>query len=282
MTSQSDNAQQETPLRLLAAISLTFLLIAIGQYLSFAGLDSKQLGYIKLAKFSASLAVYAVTMYWLLKQLTSHRPILAWAAIGACLGGTLELSTLMIQALEPTWQSTTLLTIGRLAILPPTFFIIVIFKQLLRESLPRPLRSALLWATGLAIFGCLPGGLMLIEISQHQSSSVLGLSSGLKLAHFIALHTLQLMPMAYFLISKQTTRIDQQIKVIDGIGLVLLALIALLTLTSTTEGTQTIAIGILILCATFLATNHAKKLGSIVLPLVATFYSAQARSKVKR
>ncbi|MDP3507819.1 MAG: hypothetical protein Q8T09_07490 [Candidatus Melainabacteria bacterium] len=282
MTMKNHHTQQEISLKLLAAISLLFFLIAIHHCLSFAGVESRQLGYIKLAKFSASLALYAVTMFWLLKQLTSDRPILEWAAIGACLGGTLELSTLMIQALAPTWQSTALLSIGRLAILPPSFLILVSFRQLLNESIPKALRSALLWATGLAMFGCLPGGLMLIEIGQHQSSSALSLPSGLKLAHFAALHTLQLMPMAYFLISKQITSEDKQIKVIDSIGLVLLVLIALLTLTSTTAGNQTMATVILTLCAVFLVTNQAKRLGSLALPMVATFHSVEVRSKEKK
>lgn len=281
MTMKNHHTQQEISLKLLATISLLFFLIALGQCLSFAGVE-KQLGYIKLARFSASLTIYAVTMFWLLKQLTSARPILAWAAIGACLGGTLELSTLLIQALAPSWQSTALLTISRLAILPPTVLMLVAFRQLLNESIPRALRSALLWATGLAIFGCLPGALMLIEISQHQSSSALSLPSGLKLAHFIALHTLQLMPMAYFLISKLITSEDKQIKVIDSIGLVLLVLIALLTLTSTTEGNQTMAIVILTLCAVFLATNQAKRLSSLALPIVATFHSVEVWSKEKK
>lgn len=277
MTSQNHHNQHEIALKLLAAVSLAFLVIALSQCLSFAGVDSKQLGYIKLAKFSTSLAIYAITMFWLLEQLTSGRPILTWAATGAFLGGTLELSTLLIQALAPNWQSTALLTIGRLAILPPTILMIVAFRLLLKESIPRALRSALLWGTGLAIFGCLPGVLMLTEIRQHQS-----IYGSLKLAHFIALHTLQLMPMAYFLISKQITSVDKQIKLIDCIGMVLLTLIALLTLSSMTESTQIVATAILALCAVCLATNQAERFGSAILPVVAMLHQVEQSSKLKR
>jgi hypothetical protein len=250
MASQNHHAHQDTSLKVLAAISLAFLLVALGQYLSLAGIESKQLGYIKLAKFSASLTIYAVTMFGLLKQITCGRQLLAWAATAACLGGVLELSTLLIQALVPSWQ-TALVAVTRLAILPPTFLMIVAFRLLLKENIDLALRHALLWATGLAIFGCLPGALMLTEINQPQSSY-----GSLKLAHFIGLHTLQLMPLAYFLVSKQTTNSEKQIKVIDSIGLLLLMLIALLTIRSTTETTILLALG-----AALLATNMDSKAG---------------------
>jgi hypothetical protein len=259
MTSKNHHAQHETALRLLAAICLAFFLIAIGQFSLNGGDARAQLSYIKLAKFSASLAIYALTMLWLLKQLTSAGPILVWASIAACLGGVMELSTLLTQALVPGWQSAALLAISRLAILPPTFLIVVAFKRLLNEIIPLALRRALLWATGLAILGCLPGAVMLIEISQHQSSSALDSFFGLKLAHFIGLHTLQLMPMTYFLVSKQSANINSQIKVIDSIGLSLLTLIAALTISSTTENTQVITTAILTLCAVFVAARQGRR-----------------------
>lgn len=262
MNSQNQPKQQETSLKLLAAISLVFLLIALGQYLGFVGVDATaQQSAIKLGKFSASLAIYAATMLWLLRQLSSADKMLTWAAASACLGGVSELSTLLIQTLAPSWQSSALVVISRIAILPPTFLIIVTFKLLFKEDMPQALRRALLWATGLTIFGCLPGVLMLIEISHHQSSYGLVELGGLKLAHFIGLHTLQLMPMAHFLVSKQICNREKQIKAIDRIGLALLALIALLTISSTSENTQAIALAILTLCAVFLTTTWSRKTG---------------------
>lgn len=262
MTSQSHHAQQEISLKLLAAASLAFFLIALGQF-SLNDVDTRaHLAFLKLAKFSASLAIYAATMLWLLKQVTSGRQLLAWAATGASFGGVLELSTLLIQALVPGWQ-TELLAIGRLAILPPTFLIILAFRQLLKENIPQALRKTLLWATGLAIFGCLPG-VMLLEVSQHQTSTTLALATDLKLAHFIGLHTLQLMPLTYFLVSKQTSNSEKQIKVVDTIGLSLLILIAMLTARSSeinAESTQAIATFLLALCAVFLATSMGSKRG---------------------
>lgn len=254
MTCRNQHSQKELSLILLLAISLVFLLVALGQ--SFIGTEPvAHLGYIKLAKFSASLAIYATTMLWLLKQVTGGGKLLDWAATAACFGAVLELTTLLIQAAYLGWQTSLLVAIGRLAILLPTTLIVIVFRLLLKESISPALRLALLWATGLALFGCLPGVLMLFEMSKHDD-----VLDSLRLAHFVGLHTLQLMPLAYFVVAKRNPSIKRQITAINTLGYLLLVLIAALTIGSIGAGpAQAIAVIFIVLPSVFLARFLARE-----------------------
>jgi hypothetical protein len=247
MIHRNQHSQQELSLILLLAISVLFLLVALGQ--GFIGTEAAHLGYIKLAKFSASLAIYATTMLWLLKQISGGGRLLDWAATAAFAGAMLELTSLLIQAAYHGWQTSLLVAIGRLAILLPTALIVIVFRMLLRESIAPALRLALLWATGLALFGCLPGVLMLFEMSTQDAAV-----DSLRLAHFVGLHTLQLMPLAYFVVAKRSPSIKRQIMAINTLGYMLLVLIAALTIGSIGAGpAQAIAAIFIALASVFLA-----------------------------
>ncbi len=247
------HSQQELSLISLLAISLIFLLVALGQ--SFIGTEAAHLGYIKIAKFSASLAIYAITMFWLLKQITPGGKLLDWAATGACFGALLELTSLLIQAAYHGWQTSLLVAIGRLAILLPTALIMIVFRRLLRESIAPALRLALLWATGLALFGCLPGVLMLFEMSKHDA-----VFDSLRLAHFVGLHTLQLMPLEYFVLARLNPSVRRQIMAINTLGYLLLVLIAALTIGSIGAGpVQAIAAIFMVLPSVFFARFLARE-----------------------
>jgi|GEM_PF-1534093 len=254
MTCRNQHSQQELSLILLLAISLVFLLVALGQ--SFIGVEPvAHLGYIKLAKFSASLAIYATTMFWLLKQVKGGGKLLDWAATSACFGAVLELTTLLIQAAYHGWQTSLLVAIGRLAILLPTTLIVIVFRLLLKESIAPALRLALLWATGLALFGCLPGALMLFEMSKHDA-----VLDSLRLAHFVGLHTLQLMPLAYFVVAKRSPSIKRQIMAINSLGYLVLVLIAALTIGSIGAGPAQVTAAIfIVLPSVFLARFLARE-----------------------
>jgi hypothetical protein len=256
MTSRNQHSQQELSLILLLAISLAFLLVALGQ--SFMGTEAAHLGYIKLAKFSASLAIYATTMFWLLKQVTGGGKLLDWAATAACFGAVIELTSLLIQAAYhgwQGWQTSLLVAIGRIAILLPTTLIMIVFRLLLKESIAPALRLALLWATGLALFGCLPGVLLLLEMSKHDA-----VFDSLRLAHFVGLHTLQLMPLAYFVVARLNPSVRRQIMAINTLGYLLLVLIAALTIGAIGAGpAQAIAAILKVLPSVFLARSLARE-----------------------
>ncbi|MBA4079096.1 MAG: hypothetical protein C0508_28960, partial [Cyanobacteria bacterium PR.023] len=173
----------------------------------------------------------------------------------ACFGAVLELTTLLIQAAYLGWQTSLLVAIGRLAILLPTTLIVIVFRLLLKESISPALRLALLWATGLALFGCLPGVLMLFEMSKHDD-----VLDSLRLAHFVGLHTLQLMPLAYFVVAKRNPSIKRQITAINTLGYLLLVLIAALTIGSIGAGpAQAIAVIFIVLPSVFLARFLARE-----------------------
>lgn len=257
MIHRNQHSQQELSLILLLAISLVFLLVALGQ--SITGTEpAAHLSYIKLAKFSASLAIYATTMLWLVKQIRDGGRLLDWATSAACSGAVLELTSLLIQAAYlgwQGWQTSLLVAIGRLAILFPTALIMIVFSLLLRESIAPALRLALLWATGLALFGCLPGVLMLFEMSKHDA-----VFDSLRLAHFVGLHTLQLMPFAYFVVARLNPSMNRQIMAINSLGYLLLALIAALTIGSLGAGSaQVIAAILIVLPSVFLARLLARE-----------------------
>jgi len=125
----------------------------------------------------------------------------------------------------------------------------------LKESISPALRLALLWATGLALFGCLPGVLMLFEMSKHDA-----VLDSLRLAHFVGLHTLQLMPLAYFVVAKRNPSIKRQITAINTLGYLLLVLIAALTIGSIGAGpAQAIAVIFIVLPSVFLARFLARE-----------------------
>lgn len=275
MTFRNQYSQQELSLILLLAVSLVFLLVALGQ--SFIGTEA-HLGYIKLAKFSASLAIYATTMFWLLKQVRGGGKLLDWAATAACAGAVLELTTLLIQAAYHGWQTSLLVAIGRLAILLPTTLIVIVFRLLLKESIAPALRLALLWATGLALFGCLPGFLMLFEMSKHEA-----VLDSLRLGHFLGLHTLQLMPLAYFVVVKRSPSIKKQIMAINSLGYLLLILIAALTIGSIGAGpVQTIAAIFIALPSLFLARFLAHEPGLKLAKPNTTYSGSLLSSSIKQ
>ncbi len=276
MIHRNRHSQQELSLILLLAISLIFLLVALSQ--SCISTEAAQLGYVKLAKFSASLAIYATTMFWLLKQITPGGKLLDWAATGACFGALLELTSLLIQAAYHGWQTGLLVAIGRLAILLPTALIMIVFRRLLRESIAPALRLALLWATGLALFGCLPGVLMLFEMSKHDA-----VFDSLRLAHFVGLHTLQLMPLAYFVVAKRSPSIKRQIMAINTLGYLLLVLIAALSIGSIgSRPAQAIAAVLIALASVFLAKFLAREPRLKVVKPNTTYSGSLLSSSIKQ
>lgn len=279
MIHRHQHFQQELSLILLLAISLVFLLVALGQ--SFIGTEAAHLGYIKLAKFSASLAIYATTMIWLLKLITRGGKLLDWAATAACIGAVVELTSLLTQAAYHGWhgwQTSLLVVIGRIAILLPTALFVIVFRLLLRESIAPALRLALLWATGLALFGCLPGVLMLFEMSKHDA-----VVDSLRLAHFVGLHTLQLMPLAYFVVARLNPSLRRQIMAINSLGYLLLVLIAALTVGSIGAGpAQAIAAILIVFPSVFLARLLAHEPGLKLVKPNTTYSGSLLASSIEQ
>lgn len=192
------------------------------------GHDIQQAAWIKLTKFSASLFSYGASLLWLITNIKQDRKRLRRWAAAASIGGVVELLALFLQAMSISYFSPAsplvaeLTHVTRLAILPPTLFIVILFKSILSERDCDPvLKRALLWATGLALFGCFPGALMLVP--EYAGGSTLatltdGNISALKLSHFIGLHCLQVLPLCCWLIKRAGLSIRSQLTSISLIG----------------------------------------------------------------
>lgn len=224
--------QQHRPLVVIVLFSSACLLI------SACGLafDHKQIvgehAWIKPCKFSVSLATYGVTLLWYSRFLTQHQVLFRRMSIAAMVGTIVELSTIIIQVLRGTtshFNTSTALNhvlfwITTSAIIPVALALIVLFVMLLREkNLHAVLGTALRWALLITIAGFVPGVLMILP-DQFQDAitcykqfdgHTVGFPEGgpgipflgwstvagdLRIAHFVGIHALQVVPLIGFLI----------------------------------------------------------------------------------
>lgn len=235
-------ARASSPFTSLAIFGSAFLLIGIGFGIWFDSHHAGQQSWVTLAKFGASLCVYALTMHWLILQVRHDSQFMRQAAVFASVGGTGVLFCHFIHALLASFlpnsqaQCDHLTHLARLAIVPPTLYIAVSFRAVLKEpTISSALKRSLLWATGLALIGCVPALLILLlelssGIAAAQALSTKNSHESLKLAHFIGLHALQILPIFCWLASTKRLPTARVAESIDWLGLVILALIALLTI----------------------------------------------------
>ena len=228
------------PLACLAIASAIFFVVAIAFGLWFDTLQTAQKSWVNLAKFGASLCTYAVTMRWLLFYVRKNLQLVRFSSIAACVGGFLVLLFLFIEAMVATLygasaQGAIFSHLARLAIIPPTSLLVVSFRAILDDSEASPvLRAGLLWATGLAVFGCVPAVLMLIPeafpgIPAFQALSTKASHEILKTSHFVGLHALQIMPIYCWMVSGKNLPYSRQIALVNAVGFVLAGLVGILS-----------------------------------------------------
>ncbi|CAN5728468.1 hypothetical protein BH10CYA1_BH10CYA1_50420 [soil metagenome] len=226
-------------------------------------LVSGEHAWIKPVKFSASLAVYGLTLYWLSQFLTSHKKSFRKVCQAALFGTVAELSIIITQVTRGasshfnagTPFDNAMAWVAALAITPVAFGTIAIFFMLLRErNLPPVLGAALKWGALLSLVGCIPGVLMLLPaavqdfithsrlIYAHTAGipqvgpglPFLGWSTvagDLRVAHFLGIHALQFFPVIALLLMKFLPKLStiRQELLIGNIGATYLAAIILLT-----------------------------------------------------
>jgi len=207
--------------------------------------------WIKPAKFSASLAIYGVTLFWLGQFLTNHTYAFRRTCRAALSGSIAELSIIIIQVMRGAPNhfnmgssfDNGMAWLAAISILPVAFSIVVVFFLLLREpNLPAVLGCALRWGVLLSAIGCVPGFMMLAPVTvQHiifyQTSSGLPflgwstVSGDLRVAHFVGIHALQFFPVLAFIVMKLLPNVSILRKelLIGNIGLTYLGVIVLLT-----------------------------------------------------
>jgi hypothetical protein len=222
------------PLKYLLLFSLACLALAILGMAFDHRLISGELAWIKPIKFSVSLALYAGSLIWMGQYLTNHKRLFQITCNAALGGSVVELAAIIMQTLRGAQSHFNTLTpldsfmwcTIQLAIVPVSVALLVLFILLLKqENLPRPLSTAMRFAVLLSIFGLVPGVLMIMPDSlqnivtgQRQleghivgsASACSGLpflgwstvAGDLRVAHFVGLHALQVIPLATYALFK--------------------------------------------------------------------------------
>jgi hypothetical protein len=220
------------------------------------------LAWIKPCKFSLSFAVYGLTLNWFSQYLTRNRKFFQITCKAALCGAVVELLAIMLQVVRGTTSHFNTATafdhivfcIITVAILPVAFSSISLLFILMREKkLPPVLGLSMKWGIFIALIGFVPGILMLVPESVRQliysnkqlsdqllanSSPVLPflgwstVSGDLRVAHFVGIHALQILPIFGLLIEKLSPNqllSTKKLLVFNG-GFTYLACVCLLTL----------------------------------------------------
>lgn len=186
--------------------------------------------WLKPAKFSASIALYGLTLSWILSLLSQHRRTRRFVSWSSAFVLVLELGIISVQAGRGTTShfnaatplDRVLYLVMGVAIVSQTLISVLVLVALWRERLgDAPLRWALRLGMALTIAGAFLGGVMtrptqaqLAELRSGQVSVIGGHTVGapdggpglpgtgwsrehgdLRVAHFLGLHALQLLPL---------------------------------------------------------------------------------------
>ncbi len=230
------------PLGLLVVFSLACLVVSIVVLAVDPRLIGGEHAWIKPCKFSISLAVYGLTMMWLSRFLTADQKLFRRITVAALTGSVIELSAIILQVARGTAShfnsatpfDQTVFWIVIAAIMPVSFAIVAIYIMLLRErSLPAVVGAALRWGLFLTIVGLIPGVLMILPdrlqdviapyrqfdghtVGYHQGGPGLPwlgwstVAGDLRVAHFVGLHAIQVLPVVAYLISRSFPNLSSE------------------------------------------------------------------------
>ncbi len=250
-------------LTVLIVFSVMCFLISVFGLAVDSRLINGEHGWIKPIKFSISLAIYGLTLLWFSQFLTKHQTPFRRVCVGALSGTVVELSAIILQVVRGTSSHFNTLTtfdhavfwVTAFAILPIAFGTLALFFMLLREeNLPPVLGAALKWGVILTVLGCIPGVLMLLPAavqdfithSKQFTGHSVGISQGgpglpflgwstvagdLRVAHFLGIHALQIMPVVGYLVMKIFSRLStiRQELLVGNVGVAYCGGILLLT-----------------------------------------------------
>jgi hypothetical protein len=196
--------------------------------------------WIKPTKFSISLATYGLTLLWYSNYLPNHLILIRRLSRAALIGTIIELSAIITQVLRGTtshFNTSSLFNhimfwITTSAIVPVAGGVIVLFAILWKEKrLPPVLGAALRWAVFLTVIGFVPGILMIlpdrlqdaITCYKQFDGHTVGFGEGgpgipllgwstvagdLRIAHFVGIHALQVLPIAGIIISLMFSKLS--------------------------------------------------------------------------
>lgn len=207
------------PLAILTAAMLVLLAIAAAGLLLDPRLVTGQPVWLKPAKFALSIAVYSATLVWLLSFVTGHRRVVRFVSALTALGLGVEIAIIAGQAVrgvashfnDETLLDAALFEIMGLVIMVVWLMSLIVAVLLVRQRLPDPaLAAGLRLGIGLAVFGAFLA-LPMLALGSHTVGApdggpglpLIGWSTvggDLRVAHFLGLHALQVLPFARWLL----------------------------------------------------------------------------------
>lgn len=231
-------------MRLSLLFSFVVFLVSFLEYFldSYSGLAAAS-SWLKPLKFSISLCLYSGSLLYCKSLLTEEGLVSKLSFSAAATGIVVELSALVLQALmhsngmKQTFGPACdqlFACITRSAILPVALADITVLYLLLRQkNLNRVCRAAVCWGAVLTAVGFIPGFLMLAPVElQHCLSDSAKIATGdFRAAHFVGLHSLQVLPIAGFFLEKFFTENEQDkaLQIIRASGFSYFSLIIILT-----------------------------------------------------
>jgi hypothetical protein len=252
--------------RLNRYISLLIVFSFLALLVSLSGLSldhrliSGEIAWVKPLKFSVSLLLYGTSLLFISRYLSGHEALLRYTSRAALVGSVVEVSAIVLQVLRGSPSHFNLATpldaalwfVIKTAIMPVAFAIVAMLFMLMRQkNLPPVLGASLRWGAFLTVVGFIPGFMMLLpESLQHIFTNhvMLGHNVGhsfatipltgwnaiggdLRVAHFVGLHALQILPLVGYLVTQLFTSLSilRQRLLIGVSGVAYFALIVLLT-----------------------------------------------------
>jgi hypothetical protein len=205
--------------------------------------------WLKPAKFSLSFAIYAFTLLWFLSFVKGHRRLVALTAIGTAIGVVVVMTVIAVQVIRDTtshYNDSTPLN-SLLFNLMGSFITVIMLMALLvvilllRQHLPD---QAWAWSLRLGLVLTLVGmamGAAMIVPGAHSVGvadggpgvPILGWSSvggDLRVAHFIGLHSFQILPLVGWLLVTHAKRLSSahRVGIVWVVGMSYLGLMLLL------------------------------------------------------
>lgn len=255
--------RKHSSLFFLVAFSLACLVIStVGLFLDPRIINGEH-AWIKPFKFSCSLTIYGLTLFWFSHYLTKHKRFFKRVCQASAIGAGIELPSIMVQVVRGTTShfnyATTfdhvmaMITVS--AIMPVAFGVVALFIMLLREErLPHVLGLSLRWGVFITIVGFVPGIIMvlpermqeMIQFCSQVNGHSVGLEGGgqglpflgwsavagdLRVAHFLGIHGLQALPFFGLFLESFATRLTllRQKLMVWNFGFLYLSFVLVLT-----------------------------------------------------
>lgn len=190
--------------------------------------------WLKPAKFAVSIAVYCATLAWILSLVQGHRRLVrtvAWTT-GVALGIELVLiGTQVVRGTTSHFNDSTpedgLVFSAMGALVALVFFALLVTAVLVarQDGLPQPLAAGIRGGVVVALLGMAEAGLMLANRAYGSAGGhTIGAADGgpgmpvtgwslehgdLRVAHFVGLHALQVLPLAAWVLHRYATSLSR-------------------------------------------------------------------------